>query len=315
MFSHRLNVEFMNSQIVPKLCRRRKELADLFGENWIKRLHVAISLLSGPAARFQALSASLRQFRPDYLHVSEVKTFWHGYPSIQTFWDSDVELLHFEDAEYTPALELSHLDTNGRLLVLEMIEHKKRIEHTILSAYSGKEVDDPDVFTMELGRIEKKHGQQYLDQDHELDSFWLRKTKQPVLSVLLVQKENDSKPRFFRGINIEVSMPTGSLCAERSAIGSALASDPTLKRKDMKMIAVLSLTLNPEDYLSVKQSSEDSATIVTGTKPLVAKNPIAPCGSCMEWLRKISAANPDFRVLTFENTDCRTVYVKPIYTN
>lgn len=35
-------------------------------------------------------------------------------------------------------------------------------------------------------------------------------------------------------------MPTGSLCAERNAIGIALASDITLKRQDIKMVAVYS---------------------------------------------------------------------------
>ena len=41
-------------------------------------------------------------------------------------------------------------------------------------------------------------------------------------------------------------MPTGSLCAERNVIGSALASDLTLKREDIQYVAVLSLSLeNP----------------------------------------------------------------------
>lgn len=34
-------------------------------------------------------------------------------------------------------------------------------------------------------------------------------------------------------------MPTGSLCAERNAIGSALSMYPRLKRTDIKMVAVL----------------------------------------------------------------------------
>jgi len=36
-------------------------------------------------------------------------------------------------------------------------------------------------------------------------------------------------------------MPTGSLCSERNVIGTALAADPTLRRKDLFGIAVLSL--------------------------------------------------------------------------
>eukprot|EP00126_Sphaerothecum_destruens_P001246 Sdes_comp13678_c0_seq1m3268 len=79
------------------------------------------------------------------------------------------------------------------------------------------------------------------NHEHELDNFWLRKTKKPVLSVLLVHKSQNSAPFFIRGMNVEVSMPTGTLCAERNAIGNALANDPSLSRRDFKMMAVLSL--------------------------------------------------------------------------
>lgn len=41
-------------------------------------------------------------------------------------------------------------------------------------------------------------------------------------------------------------MPTGSLCAERNVIGTALAADPGLKREDLLMVAVLAIQL-PED--------------------------------------------------------------------
>ena len=76
----------------------------------------------------------------------------------------------------------------------------------------------------------------------DLKSFWLRKTKKPVLAVLLVQKP-DGKLVLYRGTNMEVSMPTGSLCAERNVIGTALADNPGLKREDLLMVAVLSVQL------------------------------------------------------------------------
>lgn len=41
----------------------------------------------------------------------------------------------------------------------------------------------------------------------------------------------------------QVSMPTGSLCAERNVIGSALAADLSLLRRDIKAVAVLGMTL------------------------------------------------------------------------
>lgn len=74
----------------------------------------------------------------------------------------------------------------------------------------------------------------------DLSAFWLRKTKKPVLAVLVVQKPGHG-PKLYRGTNMEVSMPTGSLCAERNVIGSALADDLTLRRQDLKVIAVYSV--------------------------------------------------------------------------
>ena len=79
------------------------------------------------------------------------------------------------------------------------------------------------------------------DAQSELATFWLRKTSKPVLAVLVAQKGASGKRTFYRGLNLEVSMPTGSLCAERNAIGNALAADPTLTRQDLRLVAVLSL--------------------------------------------------------------------------
>jgi cytidine deaminase len=53
------------------------------------------------------------------------------------------------------------------------------------------------------------------------------------------------EPVLYRGTNMEVSMPTGSLCAERNVIGTALSANPKLKREDLKMIAVLAVPYTP----------------------------------------------------------------------
>lgn len=42
---------------------------------------------------------------------------------------------------------------------------------------------------------------------------------------------------------MEVSMPTGSLCAERNVIGTALSADITLRREDIKLVAVYSASM------------------------------------------------------------------------
>jgi hypothetical protein len=37
-------------------------------------------------------------------------------------------------------------------------------------------------------------------------------------------------------------------------------------------------------------------------------NPLAPCGACKEWLKKIAVVNPQFAVITFTDYECNGVY-------
>lgn len=67
-------------------------------------------------------------------------------------------------------------------------------------------------------------------------------------------------------------------------VGSALASDPTLVRKDFKMIAVMTLPLQPRTLAAA--DAKDVASKVV--EPAQEKNPINPCGACNEWLKKIA---------------------------
>lgn len=68
-----------------------------------------------------------------------------------------------------------------------------------------------------------------------------------------------SPPMFFRGINMEVSLPTGSLCSERNAIGTALSQNPRLLRKHIRMVAVLSLA-PPKPKREAANSSSSGAS-------------------------------------------------------
>ena len=36
-------------------------------------------------------------------------------------------------------------------------------------------------------------------------------------------------------------------------------------------------------------------------------NPLSPCGACLEWLKKIAEHNPDFKVIMFGDTDCKSI--------
>lgn len=81
-------------------------------------------------------------------------------------------------------------------LVKEVVRHKRRFEQVALGRGGGGE-----------------------PLANELGSFWLRKTHKCVLSMLMVKPDGDEEPTFYSGMNIEVSMPTGSLCSERNAMG------------------------------------------------------------------------------------------------
>ena len=104
-------------------------------------------------------------------------------------------------------------------------------------------------------------------------NFWFRKGRQEVLATVVVRKPGGGL-ETLRGVNVEVSLPTGTLCAERNAIGSALVQNPGLRRADILAVAVVGLQ--------------------EGVRYL------GPCGACQEWLRKVAEVNPGLQVIGFE---------------
>lgn len=150
------------------------------------------------------------------------------------------------------------------------------------------------------------------------DDFWHRKSEQVVLAIAMVRdpiqkttktirypKEDleskrgmagnrgnsslDTSPLeeqsveydgylYCRGMNTEVSLPAGSLCAERVAICSCVSNRPMLFRADFVAIAVV----DPTD----------------------TRNPIETCGVCAEYIRKSQEAAPRFQVITFTSAAC-----------
>ncbi|CEG35555.1 uncharacterized protein PHALS_11430 [Plasmopara halstedii] len=205
------NVQFMTRELRPLLEAHRETLVDRCGEAWRSHFHVTIAYADGPPARLSALNASLRMYRPSYLHIWQLKTFWHERKLSMV----DVDFHSFENIEASPLVVPSEADAMTQMIVNEMQQFR-------------------DQFLEAEGQ-------------GEVAGFWLRKSRKPVLAVLLIEKPaiDGGRPTIVmqRGMNCEVSMPTGSLCAERNAIGSALASDPTLTRRALKMIAVLGLNL------------------------------------------------------------------------
>jgi len=208
---------------------RRRRRRNPFDPDWKKSFAVTLSFADGSPARTHAIQASLRPYKPTYFHFWQLKTFWHE----SKICDDDIEVHSFEDMETVPAMEVNQTNEKVQLVVEEM----KKFHAHFLEALKE---DEEEGLSIDGGGVSK----------NDIRQFWLRKTKKPVLAVLLVEKQYDvnggvGKPILYRGTNMEVSMPTGSLCAERNVIGTALASDPSLKREDLKMVAVLAVPLSP----------------------------------------------------------------------
>lgn len=115
--------------------------------------------------------------------------------------------------------------------------------------------------------------EEYLERFGEDPSEWQRKTSKVVLAVLVCHNPDPNGLEFlsFRGMNFELSQPTGSRCAEQCAIGAAVSC--FIPPSKMRSIAIVD--------------------------PLGLKNPLAPCGVCTEMLQKIQRESPDLRLIEF----------------
>ncbi|CAB9527078.1 expressed unknown protein [Seminavis robusta] len=216
-----------------------------FDVDWKKTFAVTLSFADGSPARTHAIQTALRFYRPAFLHIWQLKTFWHERKIV----DDDAEVHSFEEMETSPALESTDI-REGLLaqVVQEMKAFREEMTETLLMNESS----------------------------NDIHSFWLRKTHKPVLAVLLVQTA-DGPPVLYRGTNMEVSMPTGSLCAERNVIGTALASNPKLKREDLKCIAVLAV---PQPKASSRTARAASSVVGGGGNSSISEAAAAMvCGS------------------------------------
>ena len=203
-----------------------------FDPDWRNSMSVTLSAADGSTARTHAIRESLRPFRPTYFHFWQLKTFWHETKIV----DDDLEVHSYETMETLPAVDTERLrDEHLQLLVDEMKAFREEMMEVLL------------------------HGK------HDFSKFWLRKTHKPVLAVLLVQSPGMPRPVLYRGTNMEVSMPTGSLCAERNVIGTALASNPQLKREDLKLIAVLAFPTLDEMHDKPMHRVDSTASVGSTT--------------------------------------------------
>ncbi|CAJ1454197.1 unnamed protein product [Effrenium voratum] len=114
------------------------------------------------------------------------------------------------------------------------------------------------------------------------DTFWQRKSHKVVIAVVVCQREDGSLVPL-RGMNTEVSLPSGSLCAERAGIASCASQ--FFFARSIKAIAVL----DPSGEIA----------------------PLWPCEVCQSWLAKIRQESPRISVVAFPcKDDFKTILVQ-----
>ena len=255
-FSFKGRPEFFRQQVLPHISRIRREIVNHYSESnkeqWKNCFFLHLSLNTGTTTVFISTLNALQPYRPDLFHVK------HAYK-----WPEkvlEVEHINQQHLLQSPAVSIDHIDSTVQKFAIHKMQEWR----------------DYFISTKRTREQDKKH-----------PSFFFRKGKQEVLSLVVVRSEDpEKKLESFRGVNLEVSLPTGSLCAERNAIGSALIHNPNLKRENILCIAVLSLGKNGPT--------------------------IGPCGACQEWLRKVTMVNPDLSILTFADIACTKVYINSI---
>lgn len=177
-----------------------------------------------------------------------------------------------------------HLTTHERWLT--------RKEYTRIRAVADlPENDDVLRLTKQMKAYTEWH-----EKNGAADPYFHRKSNRVVLALLHLDYAGSSQ--FVRGINTEVSLPTGTLCAERAAVVHARTAFPKVTRQHMKGIAVIEVPFTPN-----------------ASKPDIRNlnNPLPPCGACREWLEKIQEESPEFYVLTYPDLTFSEVHERFLF--
>ena len=257
-FSFYGRASFFRTKILPRIHDVRRQVVEHYyragkKEDWKENFSLYLSLNTGTTSAIISTLNALRAYQADFLHVQKVYS-WPEEPF-------KAECISHQKFQQSPAISSEIITEEEIIFAIEEMRKWKKDFVSIRGTVREWEKEKP--------------------------TFFFRKGKQEVLAVVVVREPEGNKSFIVhRGVNLEVSLPTGSLCAERNAIGSALAANPELKRENILCVAVLSLG---------------------------KKGPtLGPCGACREWLLKVAEVNPDFSVLTFEDEDCTKTYIETI---
>ena len=242
------------------LSKTRRDICKPFASDSAERLKVHLSLNTGPIPVISGLLQGLEEFRPSVIHVETARQW--PQPASKARLSKAVHL-DYDQMRQAPEFEANDLRLSEpvRLAIDEMMRWRK----SFLKARPHR----------------PKKGQTEGADQH----FFFRKGAQEVLAVVVVRNPLNQRLVAVRGVNLEVSLPTGTLCAERNAIGTALSNFPQLERKDILALSVLALKEGPASRLG-------------------------PCGACAEWIRKVAEVNPEIRIITFKDSSMKRVFVE-----
>ena len=163
-----------------------------------------------------------------------------------------------------------------------MSEWSAEIEYVTTREFSALANQDPAYqVAVRLKRFLQRVAEAPLEADFH------RLSGRVVLAVVMLRRQ-DGTYEFYEGVNTEVAIQTGSLCAERAAIASARADSPNLARFEICAIGTIYAPL-------------------TKSEPEPTKNPSWPCGVCMEWIKKACGKSEMMRIIGFTNTKFDTV--------
>ena len=242
------------------------QVAEKYGEDWRNLFKLYLSVSTGTTFMISALSLSFAEWSPVVQTIASARHILSCTPErpSRIYRPREKEMSSINE---WIKIENTQLDQATNLAIKELREWRKD--------YLQQRQTRPAV----LKRYRK---------DEEV--FFHRKGLKEVLCVVVIKDRfgvegSVGKLVPIRGINAEVSLPTGTLCAERNAIGTALCRFPRLERRDIMAVAVLSL------------------------EPSLSK--LGPCGACAEWLAKVQEVSPSLRIISFDSPEAIEAFVKP----
>jgi hypothetical protein len=101
VFRYDENTVFVKNCLLPHIERLRNSLASRIGAKWRDKLHVTLSLADGASARVSAINASLRYYRPAFMHFWQLKSFYNE----EKVYEDDIECHSYEEKIMIPAIQ------------------------------------------------------------------------------------------------------------------------------------------------------------------------------------------------------------------